>query len=63
MVADLNAQANRVAPVIQVNLSANLPALVLAQQLYGDARRADELIMRNDPANLGFTQTTIEALA
>jgi len=51
------------APVIQVNLSTNLPALALAQQLYGDARRADELTMRNDPVNPGFLPLTIEALA
>jgi prophage DNA circulation protein len=45
-----------------VNFSANLPALVLAQVLYGDATREPDLSARNDPTNPGFMPLSIESL-
>jgi prophage DNA circulation protein len=62
VVADLNARANQLRPVIQFGMASNLPSLVVAQILYGDATREADLTARNDPVNPGFLPLTIEAL-
>jgi prophage DNA circulation protein len=62
VVADLNARANQLSPVVQIGFNANLPALVVAQILYGDATREPDLTARNDPVNPGFLPLSIEAL-
>jgi hypothetical protein len=46
-----------------MTLNANLPPLVLAQSLYGDATREPKLTARNDPRNPLSMLTTLEALA
>jgi len=61
VVADLN--ANQLKPVIQFGMATNLPSLVVAQILYGDASRAAEIEARNDPRNPGFCPLQVEALA
>jgi prophage DNA circulation protein len=63
IVEDLSARGGALASVETLSFNANLPALVLAYRLYGDATRAGDLVARNslvpDP---GFMPSTIEAL-
>jgi len=63
VVTDLNARANQLAAVVELQLKMNLPSLVLAQMSYGDATREADLTARNDCSNPGFLPLSIEALA
>ncbi|MBV1835660.1 DNA circularization protein [Acetobacter estunensis] len=60
---DLTDRAARLPDVITVTRNACLPALVLGQQLYADATRADELIQWADPVHPAFMPTEFEALS
>lgn len=62
-VQDLAARGANLARVILVTLPAPQPALVLAQRLYGDAGRADELVTAADPVSPLFMPTNFRALA
>lgn len=62
-VADLEQRGADLAPVVTMQLPAPLPAEVVAYRLYRDAKRAPELVTRNDPAHPSFLPLTIEALA
>lgn len=64
VVGDMNSRANTLNPVITKTFGTNLPALVIAQQLYGDASRTDELVGRNNGmTHPGFCPIMVEALA
>lgn len=61
---DLTARGASLSPMRTVTLGASLPALVIAQRLYGDAARADEVVaMAGQPPNPAFMPTTFRALA
>ncbi len=47
VVRDVTARSADLARVIRYTPKATLPALVVAHHLYGDASRADDLIVRN----------------
>lgn len=48
LVKDINARGANLARVVVWTPGRTLPALVAAQSVYGDGRRADELLLRND---------------
>ncbi|MBH2032387.1 MAG: DNA circularization N-terminal domain-containing protein [Pseudomonadales bacterium] len=56
LVADLNRQATSLAPLAQYQPQITQPALLIAHRLYGDARRADEIVARNRISHPGFVQ-------
>jgi prophage DNA circulation protein len=51
------------APVIEVEANAPLPAIVHAWRLYSDPLRAGELVARNNVPHPAFMPLTFEALA
>lgn len=56
LVTDLNRQATSLAPLAQYQPQTTQPALLIAHRLYGDARRADEIVARNRISHPGFVQ-------
>ena len=64
VVADLAARGATLAPLAPVERPRPLPSLVLAQQLYGDPGRADELVQgAGDVPHPLFMPTGFQALA
>ena len=63
VVADLTARGASLAPLATFTFGEPLPALVLAQLIYQDAPRADELVRRVDPVHPLFMPTEIRVLA
>ena len=63
VVADLQARGAALAPLATFTLPCSLPALCVAQNLYGDSMRADELVAEADPVNPLFMPATFQALA
>lgn len=61
--ADLTARGGNLAPLVERTFRDNLPALVLAALLYGDATRSSELLRRVDPVNPLFMPTSMQVLA
>jgi prophage DNA circulation protein len=59
----LSDQIASLAPVVLVELGASLPANVLANRLYGDPSRSQELIDRNQVATPCFMPRRFEALS
>ncbi|MGN6518663.1 MAG: DNA circularization protein [Dokdonella sp.] len=62
VVQDLNARGASLPSLRTVSVAAPLPSLVLAQRLYRDASRADELVARAMPRHPAFMPVTFEAL-
>lgn len=62
VVQDLNTRGAQLPTLITVQVASSLPALVLAQRLYRDATRADELVSRADPVHPAFMPRTFSAL-
>ncbi|AQS84010.1 hypothetical protein A0U92_03630 [Acetobacter aceti] len=60
---DLLGRAAKLPDIITITRNANLPALTLAQQLYADATRADEIVGRADPIHPAFMPTEFEVLS
>jgi prophage DNA circulation protein len=48
---------------VQINTPAPQPSLVLAQRLYRDPTRADQLVVFADPVHPAFMPTSFGALA
>lgn len=61
-VADLNARGVQLPTLVTVTVGVPMTSLALAQRLYRDATRADELVRRNAPPHPAFMPTTFEAL-
>lgn len=61
--ADLRARGATLAQVRTFDLPAPVPALALAQRLYRDATRADQLVAQAQPANPLFFPPQFQALA
>ncbi|MCQ4310921.1 DNA circularization N-terminal domain-containing protein [Pseudomonas stutzeri] len=56
LVSDMNQRSVALAPLARYQPKTTMPALLIAHQLYGDARRADEIVARNRIAHPGFIQ-------
>ena len=62
VVQDLNTRGAQLPTLVTVTMAAALPALVLAQRLYRDVDRADELVARADPIHPAFMPRAFSAL-
>lgn len=62
VVQDLNVRGAQLPTLVSVRMDASLPSLVLAQRLYRDATRADELVRRAAPVHPGFMPRSFQAL-
>ena len=60
---DLAARGDPLPRLRTVTVLQSVPAAVLAHRLYGDARRADELVQRTKPIHPGFMPTTLTVLS
>ncbi|NUB13707.1 multidrug DMT transporter [Azospirillum brasilense] len=60
---DLTERGASIARLVLVSSAVPTPSLVLAQRLYQDAARADELVDRARPVHPAFMPTTFQALA
>jgi prophage DNA circulation protein len=60
---DLTARGANLAHITTVETSAQLPALVIAQRLYQDATRADELVTQANPIHPAFMPGKFKALS
>lgn len=54
VVRDITARGADLAQVVSYTPRITLPAVVVSHQLYGDARRSDEIVMRNHIRHPGF---------
>ncbi len=63
VVLDLNARGAGLPPIATITIGQSLPAPVLAQRLYRDATRSDELAMEAAPPHPAFMPTTFKALS
>lgn len=63
VVQDLTARGATLAPIVTITAAEALPAVVLAQRLYRDAGRGDQLVTEADPINPLFMPTSFQALA
>lgn len=62
VVQDLNSRGAQLPTLVTVNVAFSQPALVLAQRLYRDSSRADELVARANPVHPAFMPRSFEAL-
>ncbi len=63
VVADLSARSASLPELITARVPGNLPSLVLAYRLYGDATREPGLVARANVSHPGFMPASFEALA
>jgi prophage DNA circulation protein len=63
IVADLNARGAALPPLRTFAIGSALPSLVLANRLYRNSDRADDLIVQVDPVHPAFFPVTFTALA
>ncbi len=63
VVQDLNTRGALLPGVVTITTPSSLPALALAQRLYRDAKRSDELVAEANPRHPAFMPTTFRGLA
>lgn len=63
MILDMQTRAANLAPIASFNMPTPLPALVLANRIYRDATRADQLVTQVLPVHPAFMPVSFEALA
>jgi prophage DNA circulation protein len=63
VVADLDTRGSGLATVETFTFGTTLPSLMLANRLYRDATRADELVAQANPIHPAFVGPTITALS
>lgn len=63
VVADLNARGGALAAIKTFQFPASLPALTLANRIYRDAARADELVEQASPVHPAFMPRSFKALS
>ena len=65
LVKDMNRRSTDLIPLTQYTPLSTQPALLIAHRLYGDARRADEIVSRNHVRHPGRVpgQTPLEVLS
>jgi prophage DNA circulation protein len=61
--ADLQSRGANLAPVATFKFNAPLPALVLANRIYRDAARADQLVQQIDPIHPAFCPKQFQAVS
>lgn len=62
MVLDLNTRGSVLEPETTYSFNSNLPALVVAYQLYQDTTREADLVARNNPINPALMPLSVQAL-
>ncbi|VWD17224.1 DNA circularization protein [Burkholderia contaminans] len=62
IVQDLQTRGGGLPALASFEFNGNLPALVLAHRIYGDATRADQLVQQVDPVNPLFMPASFDAL-
>lgn len=63
VVADLQARGANLASISSFSFNAPLPALVLANRIYRDPTRADQLVQQVSPRHPAFMPTSFDALS
>ncbi|CAJ2713930.1 DNA circularization protein [Burkholderia pseudomallei] len=63
VVADLDQRGSGLASIATFNFNATLPALTLANRIYRDSTRSDELVTQANPIHPAFVSTTFRALS
>jgi prophage DNA circulation protein len=63
VVADLDSRGSGLAVIASFSFSSALPALMLANRLYRDSTRSDELVTQADPVHPAFMPTQFNALS
>jgi prophage DNA circulation protein len=63
VVADLNKRGAGLSSIRTFDFAASMPVLVLANRIYRDATRADELTTQIDPIHPAFCPKSFKALA
>lgn len=63
VVADLDARGSGLASVATFSFNATLPALTLANRMYRDSTRSDELVSQASPVHPAFMPTQFNALS
>lgn len=63
IVEDLQARGGGLATLSTFEFNGNLPALVIAHRIYGDASRADQLVQQVQPVNPLFMPASFDALS
>lgn len=63
VVKDLNTRGSQLSAIKTYTIGANLPALVVAQKIYQDPTRADELVTQAGPQHPAFMPASFDALA
>lgn len=63
VVNDLQTRGSQLPELIEITLPSSMPSAYLANWLYQDATRSDELVRRNNPIHPLFMPVLIEALA
>jgi prophage DNA circulation protein len=63
VVLDLKARGGALAPIVPYHFNASLPALALAQRIYRDGGRSDDLVKQVDPVHPAFMPSDFMALA
>ncbi len=63
VVADLDARGSGLAAIATFSFGNTMPALTLANRLYRDATRSDELVVQANPVHPAFMQTSFKALS
>ncbi len=63
VVQDLNTRGAALAAVIWIRTASPMPSLALAQQLYRDSSRADEIVAEANPPHPAFMPTAFRGLA
>ncbi|MFL9893739.1 DNA circularization protein [Paraburkholderia sp. RL17-381-BIF-C] len=61
VIADLNKRGAALSSIREFSFGASMPSLVLAQRIYGDATRADELVTQANPIHPAFMPTKFKA--
>jgi prophage DNA circulation protein len=63
VVTDLKARGGALAAIVPYQFNASLPSLVLAQRIYRDPARADDLVQQANPVHPAFMPGSFSALA
>ncbi|MFZ6690226.1 DNA circularization protein [Undibacterium sp. SXout20W] len=63
VVQDLTERGANLATLVKVKTPQSLPALALAQRLYRDSARADQLVIKADPIHPAFMPVSFSALS
>ena len=63
VVRDLTARGANLAQLAEITSPTTMPATVIAQRVYRDSERADELVIQADPRHPAFMPVSFRALS